>query len=90
MYLFEHIYSYFTSHTTQQIVALVFVLCAFLSANATITSSNGDVNPNSVYSYSFKYNKLNTSAKEGVKGTPQPWYVPITYYNRRRGHINIA
>ena len=55
MYLFEHIYSYFTSHTTQRIVALVFVLCAFQSANAAIISSNGDVNTNSVNSGSSKH-----------------------------------
>jgi hypothetical protein len=55
MYLFEHIYSYFTSHTTQRIVALVFVLCAFRSANAANISSNGDVNTNSVSSDSSKY-----------------------------------
>jgi len=54
MYLFEHIYSYFTSHT-QRIVALAFVLCAFQSANAAIISSNGDVNTNSVYPGSSKY-----------------------------------
>ena len=90
MYLFEHIYSYCTSHTTQRIVALVFVLCAFLSANATITSSNGNVNTNSAYSYSFKYNKLNTSVKEGIKCTPNHGIHQLRIIMEEEAILNIA
>jgi hypothetical protein len=70
MYLFEHIYSHFTSHTTQRIVALVLVLCAFQPANAAIISSNGDVNTNPVYSGSSKH--IEYQCERRGKAYPNP------------------